>query len=63
MKADLALWAPRFVATGNDLAEVQRKIAKDDALVRAFLLASGFAAAEAQSQGLARPGDPARLQG
>ena len=52
VKADLAVWALRFVATGNDLAEVQRKIAADATLVRDFLTAGGFAAEEIESRDL-----------
>ncbi|MFO1153317.1 MAG: SIMPL domain-containing protein [Rhodospirillales bacterium] len=42
VKADLALWPLRYVATGNDLVEVQRKIAADGQRVRAFLAAGGL---------------------
>ena len=42
VQADLAVWPLRFVATGNDLAEVQRKIAADAARLGGFLTANGF---------------------
>jgi hypothetical protein len=42
VQADLAVWPLRFVATGNDLAEVQRKIAADAARLGDFLTANGF---------------------
>jgi hypothetical protein len=37
VKADLALWPLRFVEAGNELAQVQAAIQKDDATVTAFL--------------------------
>jgi hypothetical protein len=43
VKADLAVWPLRFVATGNDLGAVQQQIVRDAGLVRDFLAASGFA--------------------
>ncbi|MEQ9606113.1 MAG: SIMPL domain-containing protein [Kiloniellaceae bacterium] len=46
VEADLAVWPLRFVATGNDLGAVQRKIEGDARLVRDFLAASGFTAEE-----------------
>ncbi len=52
VKADLAVWALRFVATGNDLTEVQRKIAADAVLARDFLIASGFAENEVENSDL-----------
>ncbi|HIC81930.1 MAG TPA: SIMPL domain-containing protein [Kiloniellaceae bacterium] len=52
VKADLAIWALRFVATGNDLAEVQRKIAADAVLARDFLIASGFTENEVENSDL-----------
>ena len=52
VRADLALWPLRYVATGNDLAEVQRKIAEDGRRVRAFLGAGGLSAAVVAVQGL-----------
>lgn len=50
--ADLAVWPLRFVATGNDLPEVQRKITADAARVRAFLAEAGFAPAEYDGESL-----------
>ncbi|MGD1879624.1 MAG: SIMPL domain-containing protein [Kiloniellaceae bacterium] len=44
VEADLAVWPLRFVATGNNLAEVQQKIVDDGTRVRDFLAASGFPA-------------------
>jgi len=46
VEADLAVWPLRFVATGNDLGAVQRKIEGDAQRVRDFLTASGFTAEE-----------------
>lgn len=37
VRSDLALWPLRFVATGNDLAAVERQIAIDGQKVRSFL--------------------------
>ena len=51
-KADLALWALRFVATGNDLTEVQRKIARDSDTVRSFLTGNGFKPDEIENRDL-----------
>jgi uncharacterized protein len=48
VKADLALWPLRFVATGNDLAAVQRKVAADAGVVSAFLTREGFAAGDVE---------------
>lgn len=42
VRADLALWPLRYVATGNDLVEVQRKVAADGSRVRGFLKAGGL---------------------
>lgn len=52
VEADLAVWPLRFVATGNDLTEVQRKITADAARVREFLAASGFAPEEFAGESL-----------
>lgn len=52
VKADLAVWPLRFVATGNDLGAVQRKIETDTGLVRDFLAANGFAPDAFESQSL-----------
>jgi hypothetical protein len=46
VKADLAIWPLRFVATGNDLAEVQAKVRADAASVQSFLTGAGIAAEE-----------------
>jgi hypothetical protein len=37
VRADLALWPLRFVATGNELAVVREKIVADEAAVRRFV--------------------------
>lgn len=50
--ADLAVWPLRFVATGNDLAAVQRKIVGDTDLVRDFLASNGFPPEAFESQSL-----------
>ena len=34
VRADLAIWALRFVATGNELGTVRDKVASDEAAVR-----------------------------
>ncbi len=44
VKADLALWPMRFVATGNDLAEVRATITANEAAVRKFLTDGGVPA-------------------
>lgn len=50
--ADLALWGLRFVATGNELGEVQRKIANDTETVHRFLTAAGFKPGEIENRDL-----------
>ena len=52
VKADLAVWPLRFVATGNDLGVVQRKIVADAGMVRNFLAANGFPPEASESQSL-----------
>jgi hypothetical protein len=52
VKADLAVWPLRFVATGNDLGAVQQQIVRDAGLMRDFLAASGFAPEAFESQSL-----------
>ena len=44
VKADLALWPLRFVATSNRLEDAQAKIVKDTAAVSDFLARGGLAA-------------------
>lgn len=51
-KADLAIWALRFVATGDDLTAVQQKIAADSTTVRDFLINSDFKAEEIENRDL-----------
>ncbi|WP_420560910.1 SIMPL domain-containing protein [Tepidicaulis sp.] len=50
--ADLAFWPIRFVATGNDLTEVQGKIRADAEAIRAFLGKYGFEDAGIELQSL-----------
>jgi hypothetical protein len=45
--ADLAIWPIVFTVSGDDLAAVQSSVESHLALIRRFLLARGFAAAEA----------------
>ncbi|MFC7334803.1 SIMPL domain-containing protein [Rhodocista pekingensis] len=52
VRADLAIWPLRFVATGNDLAEVQAKTARDEAAVMAFLERHAIPADAVVSRGL-----------
>jgi len=52
VKADLAVWALRFVATGNDLTAVQQKIAADSTVVRDFLINSDFKTEEIENRDL-----------
>jgi hypothetical protein len=42
VRADLAIWALRFVATGNELGAVREKIAADEAAVRKFVDEGGL---------------------
>lgn len=52
VRADLALWPLRFVASGDDLAAVQQQVLADGERVRAFLQEHGFAAGEYAVQNL-----------
>jgi hypothetical protein len=52
MKADLALWPMRFVATSNQLAEAQQKIASDTDTVLSFLGANGIPGSAVEVQSL-----------
>lgn len=52
VKADLALWPLRYVATGNDLAEVQDKIIRDTQVIAAFLAENGIKPEEFETQNL-----------
>lgn len=52
VKADLALWPIRFVATGNDLAQVRTEIEQDARSVTAFLVAQDIPAAAIGVQSL-----------
>lgn len=42
VKADLAIWPLRFVATGNELGEVRAKIAADESTIRRFVTDAGL---------------------
>lgn len=50
VKADLALWALRFVVTGNDLAETQAEMKRNAEVVGAFLKKHGFSEDEIELQ-------------
>jgi hypothetical protein len=52
MKADLALWPMRFVATSNQLAEAQQKIGSDTDTVLNFLAANGVPGSTVEVQSL-----------
>ena len=52
VKADLALWPLRFVASGNELGAVQSKIEKDGEVVAKFLRDAGFSDDEFETQSL-----------
>jgi hypothetical protein len=52
VKADLALWPIRFVATGNDLAQVQAKLVKDAATIRKLLSSAGLTEKDIELQRL-----------
>jgi hypothetical protein len=52
VKADLALWPLRFVATGNELAAVQAKSRADAEAVRRFVTAAGVPAEAVEVQGV-----------
>jgi hypothetical protein len=52
VKADLALWPIRFVATGNDLSQVQAEIEGDARSVTAFLLGQGIPSSEIELHSL-----------
>ena len=51
MKADLAIWPLRFVATGNELGAVRAKIVADDAAVRAFVAGAGLSSPSVEVTG------------
>ncbi|MBO6634863.1 SIMPL domain-containing protein [Parvibaculum sp.] len=50
VKADLALWALRFVVTGNDLAETQAEVKRNAEVVGNFLKSHGFSEEEIELQ-------------
>lgn len=50
VKADLALWALRFVSTGNELTATQAQVKANADAVMAFLKAHGFADGDVEIQ-------------
>jgi hypothetical protein len=52
VRADLAIWPLRFVATGNDLAVAQAKLSGDAGTVRAFLIEAGLEPGEIELRSL-----------
>ena len=52
VKADLALWPLRFVASGDLLGEVQESIERDGEVVNGFLREQGFSEDEFDTQSL-----------
>ncbi len=52
VKADLALWPLRVIATSNSLQEAQARIAKDAATVRKFFESGGIPAGAVEVQGV-----------
>ncbi|MEW6091760.1 SIMPL domain-containing protein [Parvibaculum sp.] len=50
VKADLALWALRFVVTGNDLATTQADVKRNADIVNSFLKSHGFSDDEIELQ-------------
>ena len=52
VKADLALWPLRVIATSNSLQEAQARIAKDAATVRKFFESGGIPAGAIEIQGV-----------
>ena len=51
VKADLAIWPLRFVATGNELGAVRAKIVADEAAVREFVDDAGLQSASVEVTG------------
>jgi hypothetical protein len=51
VRADLAIWPLRFVATGNELTVVRDKIVADEAAVRAFVAGTGLNSASVEVTG------------
>jgi hypothetical protein len=52
VKADLALWPLRFVATGNTLEETQGKIVRDGRTIADFLASAGIGQEAVEVQGI-----------
>lgn len=52
VRADLALWPIRFLATGNDLSQVRNEIEREAESVTEFLLAMGISGEEIELQSL-----------
>ncbi len=50
VKADLALWALRFVVTGNDLSTTQADVKRNADIVNSFLKSHGFSDDEIELQ-------------
>lgn len=50
VKADLALWALRFVVTGNELGATQAEVKRNAAIVTGFLKKHGFSDEEIELQ-------------
>jgi len=50
--ADLATWTLAFAATGNNLADVQKRSDAQSATVRAYLQAQGFSAQDVRQQAI-----------
>lgn len=52
VKADLALWPLRYVATGNQLADLQKVLREQTAQIRGFLVNAGIAEDAIEIQGV-----------
>lgn len=52
VEADLAIWAIRHAATGDDLAGVQKTISENSAKVKAYLAQSGLAESDIAGENL-----------
>lgn len=63
VKADLAIWPVRFVASGNQLDQVQATIRKEAVTVTSFLESQGIAAADIRLESLEVTDRDAQLYG
>lgn len=63
VKADLAIWPVRFVASGNQLDQVQATIRKEAATVTSFLESQGIAADDIRLESLEVTDRDAQLYG